>query len=115
MERLLASYRPAIRGKKWLNVSVVAAWRLYCAVHGSNEIEHLDFRRDVTLCLLKAARPQSTPVRSQPVDQLQGGLWSFITNGSRAAKDVAVSAARTLELCAVFVVFAYMNVLYGLS
>jgi len=78
MDRLLASYRPSIRGKKWwwplltniLNLSVVAAWRLHCAVHGSDGMEHIDFRRDITLCLLKAAQPQNTPVRKQPVAEL---------------------------------------------
>jgi len=40
MDRLLSSYRPMIRGKKWwwplflnaLNVSIVAAWRIYSSV-----------------------------------------------------------------------------------
>ena len=39
MDRLLSSYRPRIRGKKWyfplitnaINIAVVAAWRLHCA------------------------------------------------------------------------------------
>lgn len=61
MDRLLAAYRPSIRGKKWywplftnaLNVSVVAAWRLHCLVT-ETPLSHLEFRRDITLCLLKS-------------------------------------------------------------
>ena len=41
MDRLLGYYRPMIRGKKWwwplvmnlVNVSIVAAWKLYSAIH----------------------------------------------------------------------------------
>ena len=40
MDRLLSSYRPMIRGKKWywplfinaLNITIVAAWRAHCAI-----------------------------------------------------------------------------------
>ena len=66
MNRLLSSYRPSIRGKKWywplfsnfINLTVVAAWRLFCKVN-DEEISHLNFRRQITLCLLK----QETTVR----------------------------------------------------
>ena len=62
MDRLLASYRPTIRGKKWywplfinaLNVSVVAAWRVHCKV-ADEPLSHLDFRREIAVCLLKTA------------------------------------------------------------
>ena len=77
MDRLLASYRPVIRGKKWwwplfsniINVSVVAAWRIHCALHG-NEIDHLSFRRDIALCLLKGKTPppRSNQVANPPDD-----------------------------------------------
>lgn len=70
MDRLLGSYRPMIRGKKWwwplfinvLNASIVAAWRLHCAAN-DNTMPHLQFRREVVLCLLKGA----------PVTRLQVG------------------------------------------
>ena len=60
MDRLLGSYRPSIGGKKWywpfvindLNVSVVAAWRLHCAL-ATKPMSHLAFRREIALCLLK--------------------------------------------------------------
>ena len=59
-DRLLGSYRPIIRGKKWywplfinhLNACVVAAWRLHCRVQ-ETPLTHKAFRRQVTLCLLK--------------------------------------------------------------
>jgi len=77
MDRLLASYRPCIRGKKWwwplftnlINVSVIAAWRIYCNVHGT-DMDHLSFRRDITLCLLKGAAPSTSSVHSRQVAHL---------------------------------------------
>ena len=61
MDCLLESYCPTICGKKWywilfinfLNVTVVAAWRIYCQI-GQQKVSHLEFWRQVTLCLLKA-------------------------------------------------------------
>ena len=60
MDHLLKAYRPTIRGKKWywpllvnlLNNTVVAAWKIHCQI-GDKKITHIDFRRQVTLCLLK--------------------------------------------------------------
>ena len=62
MDRLLETYRPVIREKKWywplfinlLNVSVVAAWRIHCILEKANKLSHLEFRRYIALCLLKA-------------------------------------------------------------
>ena len=62
MDCLLGSYRPTIRGKKWywplainaINISVVAACRLRCAVQ-EKPMVHLEFRREITICLLKMA------------------------------------------------------------
>jgi len=73
MDRLLAAYRPTIRGKKWwwplflnvVNVSIVAAWRLHCRV-AMQKMDHLTFLREVALCLLKAEL-------AQPRHQLGGG------------------------------------------
>ena len=50
MDQLLSSYRQSIRGKKWywplvingLNVSVVAAWRLHCAL-AAKPMSHFAF------------------------------------------------------------------------
>lgn len=74
LDRLLGSYRPTIMAKKWwwplfinaLNMSVVAAWRLHTQLHPTHQqSSHLDFRRAVTLCLLK---------RELPRPQVGGGL-----------------------------------------
>ena len=58
MDRLLASYRPSIRGKKWywplftntLNIAVVAAWRFLCATNNT-KLSHLEFLRPITMTL----------------------------------------------------------------
>ena len=60
VDRLLEAYRPTIRGKKWywplfvniLNTTVVAAWKIHCQI-GYKKITHINFGRQVTLCLLK--------------------------------------------------------------
>ena len=89
MDRLLESYRPTIREKKWywtlfinfFNVTVVAAWRIYCQI-GQQKVYHLEFRRQVTFCLLKADeeprnRPEGKPelpqdVRFDKINHFQG-------------------------------------------
>ncbi len=63
LDRLCSSYRPMIRGKKWywplflniINASIVAAWKVYCIAHvaSQDKLDHLDFRREITLSLLK--------------------------------------------------------------
>ena len=63
LDCLLGSYRPTTRNKKWywlllikaLNISIVAAWRIHCHVEVS-KMNHLDFRREITLCLLKSLK-----------------------------------------------------------
>ena len=63
MDRLLEAYRLTIRGKKWflllfvnlLNTTVVAAWKINCEI-GDNKITLIDFKRQVTLCLLKVQK-----------------------------------------------------------
>ena len=58
IDRMLASYRPSIHGKKWdwplftnaLNVTAVAAWWIHCK---TSPMSHLDFRREIAICLLK--------------------------------------------------------------
>jgi len=70
MDKLLGSYRPLIRGKKWwwplvinvLNVSIVAAWRFHCSLNESKaNTTHLQFRRDIALCLLNLEEPRTQP------------------------------------------------------
>ncbi|KRX84592.1 PiggyBac transposable element-derived protein 3 [Trichinella sp. T6] len=72
MDKVLSSYRPKLRSKKWwwnlfsqaLNMAVVAAWKLHMELHTAtnNRLSHLQFRREITIHLLHA-RPF---VRSHP-------------------------------------------------
>ena len=63
MDKLLGSYRPTIRGKKWwwplftncLNISVVAAWKMFTYLHnipGNPLVTHLEFKRTIVMCLI---------------------------------------------------------------
>jgi hypothetical protein len=77
MDRLLASYRPSIRGKKWwfplftnaLNTTVVAAWCIHKKV-AVEPSDHLTFRRDITLCLLNSVSPRRLQVSGGPAASL---------------------------------------------
>lgn len=63
LDRLLGSYRPLFRSKKWywnlfsnaLNMAVAAGWILHLHLHKNTtaELSHLNFRREVTLNLLR--------------------------------------------------------------
>ena len=37
---------------QFFNITVVAAWKIHCQI-GDKKTTHIDFRRQVTLCLLK--------------------------------------------------------------
>lgn len=58
-----------LRGKKWwwplflnaINLSVVAAWKVHHHLHDWN-VDHLSFRREIVLFLLKIYLPASTTV-----------------------------------------------------
>ena len=75
LDRLLASYRPVLRSKKWylnlfsnaLNLAVVASWRVHQAsVESRNAKSHLDFRRSLTVALLKSTAPVMRSRRGGP-------------------------------------------------
>ena len=63
LDQLCGSYRPTIYSKKWwwplfthtLNVSVVAAWRLYQSLNPKNNTSHLDFRRKISIYLMRSS------------------------------------------------------------
>ena len=67
MDRLMSSYRPMLRGKKWwwplflnvISLCVVAAWKVYHNLHGA-DMDHLSFRRDTVMCLMKIDSPEAT-------------------------------------------------------
>lgn len=62
-DRLLSSYRPRLRSKKWwwnlfahiINLSIVAAYRFYTYVNQSSE-SHLEFRREIARALVKSEK-----------------------------------------------------------
>ena len=70
LNRFLSDYQPRLRSKKWwwclfsnfLNMSVVAAWRLHKEIDGT--MPHLQFRRDVVRTLM--ARLHDKPLRPGP-------------------------------------------------
>ncbi|XP_065193176.1 piggyBac transposable element-derived protein 3-like [Sycon ciliatum] len=80
-DRLLGSYRPRISGKKWywalfvnhLNATVVAAWRLHCKVH-EKPMSHIEFRREITVSLLKTDLRPEPRVSGLPVDVRYDGV-----------------------------------------
>ena len=67
LDRLLGLYRPSIRAKKWwwplfsniVNLSVIAAWRFYGNLHPGELKTHLQFRREIVLCLLHTSATSS--------------------------------------------------------
>ena len=77
MDRLLGTYRPMIRGKKWywlliinaINVSVVAGWRIHCNAVVS-PVTHLEFRREIAICLLKSSMEERTKVTGETLPSL---------------------------------------------
>ena len=63
LDKYLSAYRPRMRSKKWwwnlftnaLNISVTSAYLLHKELHKGTglEVDHIDFRRDVTMSLLR--------------------------------------------------------------
>ncbi|KAK7077729.1 hypothetical protein SK128_013730, partial [Halocaridina rubra] len=72
-----------IGGSKWwwplminlVNITIVAAWKFYCALHPEEEIKMtlLEFRREIALVL----------VRSKSIRQSQGGKHADLPGGIR--------------------------------
>ena len=88
MDRLLKAYRPTIRGKKryWplfvnlLNTTVVAAWKIHFQI-GDKNITHINFRRQVALCLLKVQQHhkiESSVAAELPLDVRFDGINHFL-------------------------------------
>ena len=78
MDRLLAAYRPSIRGKKWywplftnlINITVVASWRAYNAVADKKK-DHLEYRREIALSLMMSETVDKQSVTRAPA----GGVY----------------------------------------
>lgn len=67
MDRLLSTYRPRVKGKKWwwnlfinaVNIASVAAWRLHCSVsHPAIVKTHLQFLRELVQALTRSCSPR---------------------------------------------------------
>ncbi|KAL3222044.1 hypothetical protein MRX96_005006 [Rhipicephalus microplus] len=100
MDRLLGSYRPKLRSKKWwwnlsrngLNMAVFAGWLLHCELHKSSDatMTHITFRRDVTMSLLQLK--QKLTVRPGPrvhlrhEDRKTDGHYIISTTQGRCAE-----------------------------
>jgi DNA excision repair protein ERCC-6 len=110
MDRLLGKYRPSICGKKWwwplftnaLNVSVVAAWRMFCLLHPRSHESHLDFRRAITICLLKSDEPRVARVGGGiphlPVDIRRDGVGHV--NVTALEGRCVICGSNTKNMCA---------------
>lgn len=100
LDRMLGSYRPMLRNKKWwwnlfvnaLNMAVVAGWILHSATHEkNNKLTHLEFRRQVTTALLRIAPrkvgPQPGPKVHRPISQRKSdGHFLVQTTQGRCAQ-----------------------------
>jgi hypothetical protein len=109
LDKLLGSYRPTIQGKKWwwplfihaLNLSVVAAWRLYLHLHPSQKnLSHLDFRRHIALCLLKKT-PRRSIMRGQhshfPIEIRYDGIAHDVVSTSQGR--CVLCSTNTRSMC----------------
>ena len=63
-DKLLSSYRPTIRGKKWwwnlfinaLNTLTIASWKAFNKLHPNETLSHIQFLRIITQCLVKKGK-----------------------------------------------------------
>ena len=88
MDCLLEAYCLTIHGKKWywplfvnlLNTIVVAPSKIHCHI-GDKKITDINFRRQVTLCLLKVQQHheiESSVAAELPLDVCFNGLNHFL-------------------------------------
>jgi hypothetical protein len=85
LDRLLSSYRPQLRSKRWwwnhfvsaLNVAAVSAWQLHRELHGKTYKGHLEFRREVTMAFLRT----QPAVGSRPGPRVQISISIRKTDG----------------------------------
>jgi hypothetical protein len=109
LDRLLSQYRPGLRSKKWwwplfsnaINTTVVAAWRLFCHLHPNGGVSHLDFRRNIALCLLKKSEGKKSELSGRcvrlPVDIRKDGIDHTNTIGTEGR--CVVCGKNTKNLC----------------
>ena len=92
-----------------LNTTVVAAWKIHCRI-GDKKITQIDFRRQVTLCLLKVQQhreTESSVAAELPLDVRFDGINHFLgpaTNQSRCNV-----CKKIQEVCAQNATFVYIG------
>ena len=72
-----------------LNTSAIATWRMHCQIHQLS-MSHLNFGRDITLCLMKSTKAARSQIGEPqaPADVRHDGVRHFpgcSTQGSNAA------------------------------
>ena len=109
MDRLLGSYHPMIRGKKWcwpliinaINNSMVATWQLHCGVAETPK-SRLEFRHEIAIFLLKSLimdvhkKTTAGAIANLPSDL---GMIQLTTSKSLQHKVDAKYATRILVIC----------------
>lgn len=93
-DRMLSSYRPRLRSKKWwwnifaqlLNLSVVASFRLYQHVNPDARVSHNDFRREIARTLVRvqtSRKRQGGPTPPVPKAVRYDGINHFLQQCSQ--------------------------------
>ncbi|KAK3889958.1 hypothetical protein Pcinc_006110 [Petrolisthes cinctipes] len=93
-DRMLSSYRPRLRSKKWwwnifvqlLNLSVVASFRLYQHVNPDARVSHKDFRREIARTLVRvrtSRKRQGGPTPPVPKAVRYDGINHFLQQCSQ--------------------------------
>lgn len=95
LDRMLSSYRPKLRSKKWwwnlfsnvVNMAVVASYRFYQHINPNNSISHLEFRRQISLALVKIGTTERVRLggpTATPLDDVRfDGINHFLTPTSQ--------------------------------
>lgn len=83
-----------------LNVSVVAAWKIHCKTN-EKKLSHLDFRREITLCLLKLDEPKTINVGPTTSSNLPGdvrfdGVNHFMTSTTQGRCKLCKKNTKTM-------------------
>jgi len=105
-DRLLSTYRPRIKGKKWwnlfvnaLNIAIIAAWKIHCKVLPSQHLTHLEFRHEVVAGLLKciSCGRLGGPTAAVPSGVRYDGFEHYIESTSQGR--CAYCAKNTMKRC----------------
>ena len=112
MNCLLEAYHPTIRDKKWqwplfvnlLKTTFVAAWKIHCQI-GDKKITHINFRRQVRLCLLKVQQHheiESSVAAELPLDVCFNGVRHFLGPATTQGQCKVCKKKNTRSMCIKF-------------